>query len=156
MNKVESQLLDQLTEKARLSPRLRMNYNLHGSNESACHRLFNAMEPDSYVRPHRHLDVEKDETYILIRGRLGVICFDSDGSITDTALLIAGTDQVVVNIPHGMFHTAVSLQPGTIFFEAKAGPYRGFSDTEKSAWAPEEGSTEAGSYHSKLCALFNS
>ncbi len=156
MNKVDSQLLDQLTERARLSPRLRMNHNFHASDEAACHRLLNAMEPDSYIRPHRHLEREKDETCILIRGRLGVVCFDTDGSITDMALLIAGTDQTVLTIPNGIFHTAVSLKSGTVFFEAKAGPYKGFIDAEKSVWAPEEGSPEAGSYHSKLCAFFNS
>lgn len=155
MIRVGSALLDQLTEKAMASPRLRMNHNFHPANESACHRLLNAIEPASYIRPHCHLDPEKDETFVLLRGRLGVICFDSTGAVTETALLEAGTDQTVVTIPHGIFHTAVSLLSGTIFFEAKAGPYLPFTDAEKAVWAPEDSSPEAADYYRSLCTLFD-
>lgn len=151
---VDTTILDNLTEQAKASPRLRMNQNFHPSNESACHRLLNAMEPGSYIRPHRHLDSEKDETFVLVRGKLGVICFDDQGAVTETSLLIAGTDQAIVTIPHGLFHTAVSLAPGSIFFEAKAGPYLPFSEAEKAPWAPDDQSPEAVTYLQQLCALF--
>ena len=156
MIRVDRQLLDQLTEKAKGSPRLRMNHNFHQGNESSCHRLLNAIEPDSYIRPHCHLDPEKDETFVLLCGRLGVLCFDRQGKVTETALLVAGTDQTVITIPHGVFHTAVSLVTGTIFFEAKAGPYLPFTDPEKASWAPDDGSPAAADYLQKLCALFSS
>jgi len=151
---VNTALLDQLTEKAKASPRLRMNHNFHPSSESVCHRLLNALEPGSYIRPHRHLDSEKDETFVLVRGRLGVICFDQQGAVTETALLTAGTDQAILTIPHGIFHTAVSLAPGSIFFEAKAGPYLPFSEAEKAPWAPDDQTPEAAAYLQQLCALF--
>lgn len=151
---VDTTILDNLTEKAKASPRLRMNHNFHPANESACHRLLNAMEPGSYIRPHRHLDTEKDETFVLVRGRLGVICFDDQGTVAETALLTAGTDQAIVTIPHGIFHTAVCLAPGSIFFEAKAGPYLPFSEAEKATWAPDDQAPEAPAYLQQLCALF--
>lgn len=151
---VDTTILDNLTEKAKASPRLRMNHNFHPANESTCHRLLNAMEPGSYIRPHRHLDTEKDETFVLVRGRLGVICFDYQGTVAETALLTAGTDQAIVTIPHGIFHTAVCLAPGSIFFEAKAGPYLPFSEAEKAAWAPDDQTPEAPAYLQQLCALF--
>lgn len=153
---VDRSTLDNLTQKAKASPRLRMNHNFHPANESACHRLLNAIEPGSYIRPHCHLDPEKDETFVLLRGRLGVICFDMSGAITETALLVAGSDQAVVTIPHGIFHTAVSLAPGTIFFEAKAGPYLPFSQAEIASWAPLDTAPEASGYLQQLCAIFNS
>ncbi|MCE1226351.1 MAG: WbuC family cupin fold metalloprotein [Geobacteraceae bacterium] len=153
---VDTTILDNLTEKAKTSPRLRMNYNFHPANESACHRLLNAIELGSYIRPHCHLDSEKDETFVLLRGRLGVICFDASGNVTETALLVAGTDQAVVTIPYGIFHTAVSLAPGTIFFEAKAGPYLPFSNAEIASWAPLDTAPEASGYLQHLCAIFNS
>lgn len=153
---VDKQVLDQLTEKAKASPRLRMNHNFHPANESACHRLLNAIEPGSYIRPHCHLAPEKDESFVLLRGRLGVICFDAAGAVTETALLVAGTDQTVVTIPHGIFHTAVSLAPGTIFFEAKAGPYLPFLQTELAPWAPSDTDSAAHDYLQQLCALFSS
>jgi cupin fold WbuC family metalloprotein len=152
---VDSQVLDQLTEKAKASPRLRMNHNFHPANESACHRLLNAIEPGSYIRPHCHLDPEKDESFVLLRGRLGVICFDAEGEVTETARLISGSDQTVITIPHGVFHTAVSLAPGTIFFEAKAGPYIPFSEAEIAPWAPLDTDPASPAYLQQLCALFN-
>ncbi|HEY5523455.1 MAG TPA: WbuC family cupin fold metalloprotein, partial [Desulfuromonadaceae bacterium] len=77
--------LDQLSAEARQNPRLRQNYNLHPSDESRCHRLLNAIEPGSYIRPHRHLDPEKDEAFILMSGRLGIVTFTDAGELVDTA-----------------------------------------------------------------------
>ncbi len=151
---VDTQLLNQLTEKAKASPRLRMNHNFHPNDASACHRLLNAIEPGSYIQPHCHLDPEKDETFVLLRGKLGVICFTEQGEISETVLLNAGTDQVITTIPHGIFHTAVSLAAGTIFFEAKAGPYLPFQAAEKAAWAPADATDAATSYLHQLCSLF--
>lgn len=152
---VDSKLLDELTDKARKSPRLRMNHNFHPANESACHRLLNAIEPGSYIRPHRHLDTEKDETFVLIRGALGIITFADDGSIPATTLLTANTDSCIATIPSGVWHTAVSLAPGTIFFEAKAGPYHPFSEQEKASWAPEDNQPTTAPYLQSLCARFS-
>jgi cupin fold WbuC family metalloprotein len=47
-------LLEQLTSDAVGSTRLRTNYNLHPQLDDPVQRLCNAMEPDTYVRPHRH------------------------------------------------------------------------------------------------------
>lgn len=154
MTIVDSTLLDHLSEKARSASRLRMNHNFHLSGQASCHRLLNAIEPGSYIMPHRHLDPNKDETFVIIRGKLGVIIFDDNGNITETALLVAGTDQSVANILNARYHTAVSLQPGTIFFEAKSGPYLPLSEQEKAGWAPLDNDNNALAYLQKLCALF--
>lgn len=150
-----SELLDGLTAAAQQSPRLRMNHNLHPSDDSRCHRLLNAVEPGTYIRPHRHLDPEKDETFVLVRGRLGLIEFDTHGVVTATTLLVAGSAHCIATIPHGSYHTAVSLCSGTIFFEAKAGPYSPITEQEKATWAPEDGSDKQPAYLDGLCALFS-
>ena len=146
--------LDGVSEAARQSPRLRKNYNLHPSDQSACHRLFNAIEPGSYIRPHRHLHPDKDETFVLLRGSLGVLSFDDSGAVTGSVLLDESREAVAVDIPHGAYHTAVSLAAGTIFFEAKAGPYLPLAEKEKADFAPEEGSTDAAAYLQHLEGLF--
>lgn len=151
---VDTTLLDQLTEKAKASPRLRMNHNFHPSDASTCHRLLNAIEPGSYILPHCHLDPEKDETFVLLRGKLGVVCFDATGQVREIVTLAAGTDQIITTVPHGVFHTAVSLTSGTIFFEAKAGPYLPFQAAEKADWAPADATNEASAYLQQLCSLF--
>lgn len=155
MKIVDTGTLDEMTAAARLAPRLRKNHNLHATDESACHRLFNAIEPGSYVRPHRHLASEKDETFLLVRGSLGIVTFDGAGKVTQSVLLRAAGGPVAADIPHGVYHTAVSLESGTIFFEAKAGPYLPLSDLEKGSFAPEEGSPEAPAYLNRLAGLFS-
>lgn len=146
--------LDELSAQARANPRLRKNYNLHPSDDFCSHRLFNAIEPGSYIRPHRHLDPTKDETFVIIRGVLGVIIFDDKGGVAVTARLAPAGESIAVDIPQGQFHTAVSLAPGTIFFEAKAGPYLPLAEAEKPSWAPEDGTPAAVDYLNRLVSLF--
>jgi cupin fold WbuC family metalloprotein len=150
---IDQQQLDRLSDQARENPRLRKNLNIHPNDEFCCHRLLNAMEPDSYIRPHRHLDPVKDETFVLIRGKIGVLMFDEQGSVTEKALL-EPDGIVVLDIPHGRFHAAISLETGSIFFEAKAGPYIPISDAEKAGWAPEDGAPDTSAYLERLKALF--
>ena len=150
MKIVTRDLLSQLSNEARISPRLRKNYNLHAANESHCHRLFNAIEPASYIRPHRHLDSEKDEAFILICGRLGIITFSDNGDVLETVILSHREGVLAADIPHGVYHTAVSLETGTVFFEAKAGPYLPLSELEIASWAPGDGDEAAPAFLEKL------
>jgi cupin fold WbuC family metalloprotein len=146
MKIINKQVLDQLTENARHSPRLRKNWNIHPRDDFPSQRLLNAMEPSSYIRPHRHLDPNKDETFLVVRGRLGVILFSDSGQVTGSVLLDTAGATLGIDIPAGVFHTAVSLAEGTVFFEAKAGPYLPLTEDEKAPWSPEEDSAEVGEY----------
>ena len=154
MKIIDKQLLDQLSAQAAHNPRLRKNLNIHPADDFCCHRLFNAVEPGAYIRPHRHLDPAKDETFVIVRGKLGVVMFDDGGRMVKTALLSAGGEVVAADVPHGAFHTAVSLEAGTIFFEAKAGPYLPLDDQEKAHWAPQDGTPEAAIFLEFLKSLF--
>lgn len=147
---ISQEILDTVTLVAKATPRLRKNLNFHQHDESSCHRLLNAIEPGSYIPPHRHHGPEKDESIILLRGRLGVIFFDEGGNVLETAILSPGGVAVGVNIPQGAFHTLVSLESGTVFFESKAGPYRALTAEERAPWAPGEGSDEADAYLAEL------
>ena len=147
-------LLDDLSAQARAAARRRKNFNIHASEMEPCQRLLNALELDTYIPPHCHSEATKDETKVMIRGRLGLMTFDAAGQMTGTALLEAGGESVAVTIPHGMFHALVALAPGTIFFEAKAGPYRPLAPHEKAAWAPAEGDPAAPALLAKLKSLF--
>lgn len=154
MNVITPELLEQISAAALKSPRMRQNHNLHPSDQARCQRLLNAMEPGSYIRPHRHLDPEKDEGFILLRGALGVITFSDGGTIVDTVLLSPATGNRAVDIPHGVYHTAVSLEAGTVFYEAKAGPYLPLAEDEKAAWAPDDHDPSAKAYLGRLQRLF--
>ena len=151
---IDAALLDRLSEAARNSPRSRRNHNFHARETDACNRLLNAIEPGSYIRPHRHLDPAKDETFVVVRGRMGVVLFDHAGAVRRSEALAAGGQRIGIDVPHGTWHSLVALEPGTIFFEAKAGPYLALAPDEISPWAPAEGSPEAGAYFERLAALF--
>jgi cupin fold WbuC family metalloprotein len=126
--------------------------NIHTSDSAPSQRLFNAIEPDSYVPPHRHMDPAKDETFVWIRGRMGVVEFDVTGRITDTAILGAA-ESVSVTIPSGTFHAIFAIEPGSVFFESKAGPYKPLSETEKAGWAPPEGGPESAAFLAGLKSM---
>lgn len=151
---IDNALLDQVSAEAAAAPRRRKNRNFHGSDDAPCHRLLNAIEPDSYVAPHRHSAADKDETILAVRGKLGMVFFAEDGKVTETALIEPGGAAVAVEIPHGAFHTVVALTAGSIFFEAKAGPYLPLTAEEKAPWAPPENSPEAAVYLEGLKKLF--
>lgn len=151
---IDRDLLDQLSAEAKASTRGRKNFNFHASEHDTCNRLLNAIEPGSYVPPHCHADARKDESIYIVRGRLGCIFFDPRGVITEVAVLTPGGEQVGINIPHGSFHTVLALEPDTVFFEAKAGPYLPPTDDERAQWAPREGAPESADYLATLQKLF--
>jgi len=151
---IDRQLLDEVSTEARNSSRLRKNRNFHESDAAPANRLLNAIEPGSYVAPHRHLDAAKDETFIVLRGRLGLVLFDDAGDIILTQIIEAGRDVCGVDIPRGTWHSIVSLAPGSVFFEAKAGPYLPFAPEEKASWAPAENGAGAKEYLERLQRLF--
>lgn len=151
---VTRQLLDEVTAQAKAVPRLRKNYNLHASEKEPCNRLLNAVEPGTYVIPHCHADPTRDETLFMVRGRMGVMIFDTAGQVVEKALLEAGGETCAVSIPHGVMHATVSLESGTIFFEAKAGPYCPLTPQEKAAWAPAEGTPDAAVWVERFRRMF--
>lgn len=127
---------------ARQSPRCRKNLNLHDSPAAPAQRFFNAIEPDSYVRPHRHLDAGKEETLLVVCGRIGVLVFDDDGLVVESAVLAAGTPVFGYHFPLGVWHSIVALEAGSVFLEVKGGPYLPFATGDFADWAPDEGSAD--------------
>src|SRR5437879_1142052 len=72
-------LLDEAVREARSSPRKRVIVRFH-EHEEGLQRMLNAVEPESYVRPHRHVNVYKPEAFVSLRGSLLVIRFADDGA----------------------------------------------------------------------------
>ena len=114
-------LLDKVSSEAKESPRLRMNYNFHQSLEDKCHRFLNAVEPGTVVEIHRH--PMKDESFVLLRGRVLVYTYNDDGSVLESIELNPIEGRYGVNIPKGVWHKIESLESGSVFFECKEGPF---------------------------------
>jgi cupin fold WbuC family metalloprotein len=151
---IDHALLEQVSHEAQAAPRLRKNRNFHAHPDERAHRLLNAIEPGSYIQPHRHLDPAKDETFVVVRGSVGLICFDDAGKVTRSVAMQPGGEVIGANIRHGTFHTLVSLAAGSIFLETKAGPYVPIAAAERAPWAPAEGTADAQPFLARLEALF--
>jgi cupin fold WbuC family metalloprotein len=106
---VDERMLADLCCKARSNRRRRIILPLHKSPAATTHRMLNAIQPDSYIPPHRHLDPPKSESIIVLQGALAVFVFDPHGNITASHQLAQGSPQFGIDIADGLFHTFVAL-----------------------------------------------
>jgi len=118
---IDKKLLDEVTERAKTSERLRMNYNLHDSLEAKAQRLLNALEPGTLLPVHRHRNTT--ETYIVLRGAIRVMFYNDERVLTNDFRVSAPDEVYGVHIPAGQWHTLEVLESGTVIFEVKDGPY---------------------------------
>ena len=119
--KIDSVLLDELTAKAKVSERLRMNYDLRNSSDDTSQRMLNAIEPGSVVPVHRHRSTS--ETVVCLRGSFVEEFFSSGGEVEASFEVAAGGECCALNIPAGVWHTLRSLESGTVILEVKDGAY---------------------------------
>ena len=139
MKIINEQLLDETQAKALQSPRLRMNYNFHERLDDPINRLLNAMEPGTYLRPHRHLNPAKDEIFLLLRGKVAVFLFDEEGNITEKTILNPKEGAYGAEIKAGTWHGLLVLESGSVIYEIKQGPFDAASTGEPSALEPRGG-----------------
>lgn len=118
---INEQLLNLVSAQAMVSPRLRMNYNFHQSLEDKCHRMLNAVEPGTVVPIHKH--PTKDESFVILRGKVRSTTYNNDGSIIESVVLCQEDGVYGVNIPKGVWHKLESLESGSVIFECKEGPF---------------------------------
>lgn len=142
MKTITQAMLEGLRAEARKSPRRRRNLNLHTRLDDPVQRFFNALEPDTYARPHRHTGADRWELFLLISGAASVLIFDAEGTVTDRVELGANGPTYGVEIPGATWHTVLSREPGTVVLEIKQGPYSPISDKDFAHWAPVEGHPE--------------
>ena len=127
--KITQAILDELTAKAKESPRLRMNMDLRDSAEDTSQRMLNAIEPGSPLPIHRHQNTS--ETVVCIRGRLVEEFYDDLERICTERIELSPNGPVVaLNIPAGQWHTVQSLESGTVILEMKNGKYEPISDVD--------------------------
>ncbi|HZK08706.1 MAG TPA: WbuC family cupin fold metalloprotein [Bacteroidales bacterium] len=152
MIKITDEFIDEFTREAQQSPRRRMNYNFHPNHEDPLHRMLNAMEPGTYVQPHKHENPDKFEIFLALRGRFVVFTFDDSGNITDHIILDSRSGNYGVEISKRTYHTLVSLEPGSVAYEVKEGPYTASTSKNFAPWAPTEGDETAPEYLENLLA----
>ena len=127
--KITQAILDDLTQKAKESPRLRMNLDLRNSDEDTSQRMLNAIEPGSVLPIHRHRN--SSETVVCLRGRLVEEFYDElERTCTEAIELSPNGPVVALNIPASQWHTVRVLESGTVILEMKDGAYEPLSDVD--------------------------
>ena len=85
------------------------------------HRMLNAVEPGTVVPIHRY--TTKDESFVILRGKVRVTTHNDDGSIIEEVVLSQESGNYGVDIPKNVWHKLESLESGSVIFECKEGPF---------------------------------
>ena len=119
---IDDQLLDALSEKAKATPRLRMNFDLRNAESDQSQRMHNAIEPGSLIPVHRQN--KTSETRAILRGLLKGVLYDISGLVVIEEVILDPSGPVfAMSVPKGQWHTWISLASGTVILEMKDGPY---------------------------------
>lgn len=129
--------LKQQSATAAAAPRLRAHRNFHPELSDPVQRLAIAMEPGTYIRPHRH--PHTFELLLPLSGRFLVLNFDESGTVTRRVVL--GEECAALEMEAGTWHSVLSLDNGGMIFEVKHGGYVPVSEQDSAPWAPAEGET---------------
>ena len=89
---IDTKLLNALTERAKASPRLRMNLDLRNTPADQSQRMLNALEPGTVMPIHRHCHTS--ETVVVLRGKVKWLYYNDKGELTDTILVEDGANAI--------------------------------------------------------------
>lgn len=120
MIKIDKTLISELFDKAIVSERKRMNYDLRTSSNDGSQRMLNALLPGTDVPIHRHPN--SNENVILLCGKLVEVLYDDNGNETARYHLDPSVGNFGCVVPAGAWHTVEVLEPSVIY-EAKDGRY---------------------------------
>jgi cupin fold WbuC family metalloprotein len=150
MKIIDKTILDNLCQEALASSRKRKNLNYHEELSDTLQRLLNAMQSGTYIQPHKHENPDKREVFIILQGKLLLVCYNDTGEITNHIILDSTTGNYGAEIPAKTWHSIIILKPNTVVFEVKDGPYEPINDKNFAAWAPKEGDKECENYNRKI------
>ncbi len=150
MKKINSQIINQTSEKAKYSDRKRMNFNFHPQADDSLQRMLNAVNIDTYIQPHKHENPDKVEVFLILRGRIAVVEFDDFGTITEYIILDSGKENYGAEIAPRTWHTIISLENNSVAYEIKNGPYNQAEDKDFASWAPKEGDNNTDEFIKKV------
>lgn len=150
---INNQIIKKAVNSSRKSPRRRIILPFHKLPSDTLHRMLNALQPMSYIQPHRHFDPPKAESIIVLQGAILYIAFNKTGGIANFYKLSAGSPNVGIDTEPGIYHTFFALVEDTVLFEVKPGPYEHSSDKDFASWAPAEDLEAATEYMRTLLEL---
>ncbi len=155
MIKINEEFIEITSVKARTSKRRRMNFNFHKDPSATLQRMLNAIEPGTYIQPHKHENPDKVEAFFVLRGKILVVEFDDEGNISDHIILNPLVGNFGAEIPPRTWHSIISLEKNSVAYEVKDGPYDATVDKNFASWAPGEGDPNAMKYINEIIETLN-
>ncbi len=128
---------------SRTSPRKRIILPIHRVQEAEVQRMINFLQPGTYIRPHKHPMPHATESIVMLNGSIRFFTFDDKGNRLTSRILNSKPFTGVIDIEPDVWHSFIVLEPDTVLFECKKGPYSAKSDKYFADWSPEEGSIHA-------------
>lgn len=149
---IDRDLVERKACDAHRAARLREIHVFHEGDPDPLQRMLNAVQPGSYIRPHRHLHPPKAESLVLLQGALAFVSFTEAGRPEEEGMILIDAARGVYgcDIRPGVWHTIFALAPDTVVFEVKPGPYDPTADKEFAVWSPAEGMPEAAAFLAEL------
>ncbi len=155
MIKIDKNLLMEIGDNSGKAKRKRAHHTFHKTDSDLLQRMLNAMQPGTYLQPHKHENPDKREVFIALTGKLLVVEFDESGFITDHMILDPAKNEYAAEIAPRTFHTVICLEPNSIAYELKDGPYNPIDDKNFASWAPREGQEDCDDYIQKILGQLN-
>lgn len=125
---IDQKLLDSLSEQAKANPRLRQSLDLRTTPDDKSQRMLNALEPGTIMPIHRHRN--SSETMVMVRGALKEYFYDDEGQLTNEIIMRPNSENSIIQIEKGQWHSLECLEPNTIIFEAKDGQYEPLTQSD--------------------------
>ncbi len=135
---------------SRESTRKRIILPIHRSQDARVQRMLNFLQPGTYIRPHMHPLGHATESLVVLKGKIRFFRFTQKGEVISSNILQAGSAHSVADIEPRVWHTFTVLEPDSVLFECKQGPYDAETDKVYAGWAPEEGAGEVNEWLEKL------
>ena len=129
MIKIDKKLINDLFDKAVVSDRKRMNYDLRTSSNDGGQRMLNVLLPGTKVPIHRHPN--SNENVLCLSGKLVEVLYEEDSGNRAEGLLLKESARILLDpsagsygcvVPAGVWHTVEVNEPAVIY-EAKDGRY---------------------------------
>jgi len=148
---LDQNTIELLKKNSRLSTRKRSHFFLHESYSDPVQRFYNAMQPKTYICPHKHTKNDAWELFVIIAGEAAVLIFDEFGTILERVGLGKRYGVYLVEIPPNLYHSIACLQEDTLLVEFKHGAYDPLTDKCFADWAPREGDADCVFFENWFC-----
>src|SRR5437016_3169335 len=137
---IGSEDIEVLRQAVRQTPKRRVRINAHPGSNDDLHEMIIAIEPGSYIRPHKHPG--KSEAFHIIEGEVDIVVFNEEGNIERIVSLAAKGSRYpfYYRMSTAYFHTLIIRSDLLVVHEITNGPFLS-TGTIYAAFAPEEGDT---------------